>query len=68
MIDLKNNSQFKQLSFTWNDTIPDLSTQIKNDWISEILDEIKRIDINKLSPLEALLELQKLQKQVEKQK
>lgn len=64
MIDLKNKAQFKQLSFA-SENIQKNNTSYKEKE-RKICDMIEQIDINTLSPLQALVELEKLQKQVEK--
>lgn len=66
MIDFKNNSQFEQLSFVQNDIKPKQLINKEED--NKIFKQIEEIDINTLSPLAALLELEKLQMQVKKQK
>lgn len=64
MLDFKNETKFKQLSFINTKETP---SQKANNWVdNQVLDMIKNLDINSFSPLEALLKLEELQKQVKK--
>jgi hypothetical protein len=64
MIDLNNNSKFEQLSFVQEHE--ENSQPKKTKHYSEVIDMILEININTLSPLDALIQLEKLQKQVKK--
>jgi DNA mismatch repair protein MutS len=64
MIDLNNNSKFEQLSFVQEHE--ENSQPKKTKQYSEVIDMILEININTLSPLDALIQLEKLQKQVKK--
>jgi DNA mismatch repair protein MutS len=69
MIDLRNDSQFEQLSFTQaQPESPELSQQEQEDILqnAETSKALSAIDINSLSPLEALLALEELQRQAKK--
>ncbi len=61
MSQLQFPSQIQQLSF-WEES----NLEVKLPKQNEVLEKLKEIDINSLSPIEALIEIKKLQEQVKK--
>jgi DNA mismatch repair protein MutS len=68
MIDLRNNSDFQQLSFI-HDNVSDSNEERHGEEVEkmcELVKSIENININNISPLEALISLENLQKQIKK--
>lgn len=64
MIDLQNKDQFQQLSFTAETNIS--HREEKDDFYKILQEEINSIELDKISPIDAMLKLKWLQEQVKK--